>query len=92
MKAPAALAIDPIEDAILFLEYANDGKRMERWDAGEMKGLKEALRKAAPAFGPDLYRAMVAERNGWNGRAGRADINKAEQFAREYEIHLNPTI
>ncbi len=51
-----------------------------------MKSLKKAcFAKDAPPIGPSIYRAVVAENNGWSYKAGAADINQAEQFAREWE-------
>lgn len=75
--------IDPIECAILDLEAAAVGRPLDQWSPAEMRQLKRLTAKLD--FGPDLYRAMVAENNNWGSRAGRADINQIEKWQREYE-------
>ena len=83
--------IDTIWDALIFLELRREGKmRGEQWTAGEMKELKKACYgKNAPAIGPDLYRGMVAENNGWSHKAGALDINEVESYQQQYERHLS---
>jgi hypothetical protein len=84
--------IDTIWDALIFLELRREGKmRGEQWSTGEMKDLRKAcLAKDGPPIGPDLYRAMVAERNGWSYRAGALDSDAVEHFQRQYEDFLDP--
>ena len=78
--------LHPIECAILDLEAARESRYMDKWNASEMKELKKACcGKNSPAIGYDIYRAMVAENNGWTHRGGWADINQVEQFMREWE-------
>jgi hypothetical protein len=76
--------IDIIECALLDLEsFMCCEYRLDEWTAGEMRELKKACK--AVVFGDDLYRAMVAYRNNWTHRGGRADINQVEQWMREYD-------
>jgi hypothetical protein len=85
-----ATAIDTIWDALIFLELRREGKmRGEKWTDGEMRELKKACHgKGAPEIGPDLYRGMVAERNGWSYRAGALDADTIESYQRQYDAHL----
>ena len=81
--------LHPIECAVIDLEDRS-GSKWEAWTPVEMKHLKKVcFAKPAPAIGPDLYRAVVAENNGWSYKAGAADINQVEQFAREWEQYKN---
>jgi hypothetical protein len=82
--------IDTIWDALIFLELRREGKmRGEKWESCEMRSLKKAcFSKDAPAIGPDLYRAMVAENNGWSYKAGAIDTDTVEHYQRQYEKHL----
>jgi hypothetical protein len=82
--------IDTIWDALLFLELRREGKmRGEQWEKCEMRALKKAcFSKNAPTIGPDLYRAMVAENNGWSYKAGAIDSDTVDHYQRQYEKHL----
>jgi hypothetical protein len=81
--------LHPIECAVIDLEDRS-GSKWEAWSAAEMKHLKKVcFAKDAPAIGPDLYRAVVAENNGWSYKAGAADCNTVEMFAREWETYKN---
>jgi hypothetical protein len=81
--------LHPIECAVIDLEDRS-GSKWEAWSAAEMKHLKKVcFAKDAPAIGPDLYRAVVAENNGWSYKAGAADCNTVEMFAREWESYKN---
>jgi hypothetical protein len=80
-------AIDPIEDALLWFEARDQGRRLEPWTAEEMRELKKVANSVP--FGPDLYRGMVAERNGWSYRAGAIDCNQVEQYMKQYESLQN---
>ena len=81
--------LHPIECAVIDLEDRN-GSKWEAWSAAEMKSLKKAcFANDAPAIGPDLYRAVVAENNGWSYKAGAADCNTVDMFAREWETYKN---
>tara|TARA_R110002167_G_C12462837_1_gene632887 strand:+ start:231 stop:494 length:264 start_codon:yes stop_codon:yes gene_type:complete len=82
--------IDAIEDALLFLEQRREGRmRDEQWTGAEMKDLKKACyAQDSPALGPDLHRAMVAERNNWSYKSGAIDSCTVENYQREYEEHL----
>ena len=81
--------LHPIECAVIDLEDRS-GSKWEAWSATEMKHLKKVcFAKDAPAIGPDLYRAVVAENNGWSYKAGAADCNTVEMFAREWETYKN---
>jgi hypothetical protein len=80
--------IDTIECALLDLESFITGEgRLDEWTAGEMRELKKICK--AVAFGQELHRAMVAYRNNWTHRGGRADINQVDQWMREYESLQN---
>ena len=81
--------LHPIECAVIDLEDRR-GSEWDKWNATEMTSLKKAcFAKNAPSIGPDIYRAVVAENNKWSYRAGAADINQVEQFAREWENYKN---
>ena len=81
--------LHPIECAVIDLEDRS-GSKWEVWSTAEMKHLKKVcFAKDAPAIGPDLYRAVVAENNGWSYKAGAADCNTVEMFAREWETYKN---
>ena len=82
--------MNTIDCAILELEAARELRYLGKWTAAEMRELKrDCGSKDAPAFAPVLYRAMVAENNGWSYKAGAADVNQVDQFAREWEEHQN---
>jgi len=87
----AVEVMDTIWDALIFLELRREGKmRGEQWTPGEMQDLKKACyAKSAPAIGPDLYRGMVAERNGWSHKSGALDFNDVESYQQQYERHLS---
>jgi hypothetical protein len=88
-ETPEQYDLHPIECAVIDLEDRS-GSKWESWSASEMKILKKAcFAKDAPAIGPDLYRAVVAENNGWSYKAGAADCNTVEMFAREWETYKN---
>jgi hypothetical protein len=88
-KMNADYDLHPIECAVIDLEDRR-GSGWDRWSAAEMSSLKKAcFAKDALPIGPDIYRAVVAENNGWSHRAGAADINRVEQFAREWESFKN---
>jgi hypothetical protein len=81
--------LHPIECAVIDLEDRR-GSEWDQWSTAEMKSLKKAcFAKNAPPAGPAIYRAVVAENNGWSYKAGAADINEVEQFAREWEAFKN---
>lgn len=81
--------IDPIEDALLYLEAEAASQHSDPWTKGEIAELKRHCKNLP--FGESLYRAMIAHKNNWTHRGGRADVNQIEQWQREYESILFTT-